>query len=51
MVARTQDEFKGQIIHSTEFKSGKDMIGKKVVVIGACTSGAGLTLRIIVYRF
>ncbi|GJE89306.1 Flavin-containing monooxygenase [Phanerochaete sordida] len=33
-----QDEFKGPIIHSTEFKSGKDMVGKKVVIIGACTS-------------
>ncbi|KDQ51395.1 hypothetical protein JAAARDRAFT_140378 [Jaapia argillacea MUCL 33604] len=33
------DEFEGQILHSSEHKSARDHIGKKVVVIGACTSG------------
>ncbi|KAK7054240.1 hypothetical protein R3P38DRAFT_2856057 [Favolaschia claudopus] len=32
------DEFKGQILHSTQHKKATDHIGKKVVVIGACTS-------------
>ena len=34
-----QDEFKGQILHSCEHKCATDHLGKKVVVIGACTSG------------
>ena len=34
-----RDEFRGQVLHSTQHKSAKDHIGKKVVVIGACTSG------------
>ncbi|KAH9931312.1 FAD/NAD-P-binding domain-containing protein [Fomitopsis serialis] len=34
-----QEEFQGQILHSTQHKSGRDHIGKKVVIIGACTSG------------
>ncbi|EJD04564.1 FAD/NAD-binding domain-containing protein [Fomitiporia mediterranea MF3/22] len=33
------DEFEGRIVHSSKFKSARDNIGKKVVVIGACTSG------------
>ncbi|GJE89350.1 NAD(P)/FAD-dependent oxidoreductase [Phanerochaete sordida] len=33
-----QDDFKGRILHSHEFKSAKDFVGKKVVIIGACTS-------------
>ncbi|KAF9813360.1 hypothetical protein IEO21_05652 [Rhodonia placenta] len=33
-----QDEFQGQILHSTQHKSGRDHIGKKVAVIGAGTS-------------
>ncbi|KAF9007494.1 hypothetical protein BDQ17DRAFT_1388982 [Cyathus striatus] len=32
-------DFKGQILHSTQYKTATDHIGKKVVVIGACTSG------------
>ncbi|KAG7099769.1 hypothetical protein E1B28_001581 [Marasmius oreades] len=32
------DQFKGQIIHSFDHKSAADHAGKKVVVIGACTS-------------
>jgi hypothetical protein len=35
----SQEKFKGQVLHSTEFKHAKDHVGKKVVVIGACTSG------------
>ncbi|KAI6145594.1 FAD/NAD(P)-binding domain-containing protein [Pisolithus tinctorius] len=33
-----QDEFKGQILHSSQHKRATDHLGKKVVVIGACTS-------------
>ncbi|KIK68274.1 hypothetical protein GYMLUDRAFT_154223 [Collybiopsis luxurians FD-317 M1] len=32
------DKFKGQILHSTQHNLASDHIGKKVVVIGACTS-------------
>ncbi|KAJ7178918.1 hypothetical protein C8R46DRAFT_1071884 [Mycena filopes] len=32
------DDFKGQIIHSSQHKKATDHAGKKVVVIGACTS-------------
>ncbi|KAJ6515648.1 hypothetical protein C8R45DRAFT_957213 [Mycena sanguinolenta] len=32
------DEFKGQILHSSQHKKATDHAGKKVVVIGACTS-------------
>ncbi|KAK6992953.1 flavin-containing monooxygenase [Favolaschia claudopus] len=32
------DKFKGQIIHSTQHKRATDHKGKKVVVVGACTS-------------
>ena len=34
-----QDEFEGEILHSTQYKSATDHIGKKVVVVGAGTSG------------
>lgn len=37
------DEFKGQILHSSQHKSARDHIGKKVVVVGACTSGHDLS--------
>ncbi|THG94933.1 hypothetical protein EW145_g8052 [Phellinidium pouzarii] len=33
------DEFGGKIIHSSQHKSARDHVGKKVVVVGACTSG------------
>jgi cation diffusion facilitator CzcD-associated flavoprotein CzcO len=33
------DKFKGTIRHSMEYKKPDGDIGKKVVVIGACTSG------------
>ncbi|KAG6899119.1 hypothetical protein C0993_000645 [Termitomyces sp. T159_Od127] len=33
------DTFKGQILHSTRHKSATDHLGKKVIVVGACTSG------------
>ncbi|KAG5720265.1 Flavin-containing monooxygenase YUCCA3 [Termitomyces sp. T112] len=32
------NSFKGQILHSTRHKSAADHLGKKVVVVGACTS-------------
>ncbi|KAI0089780.1 hypothetical protein BDY19DRAFT_85160 [Irpex rosettiformis] len=32
------DEFKGQILHSTKHDKALDHVGKKVVVVGACTS-------------
>ena len=31
--------FKGQMLHSTQYKRALDLQGKKVVVVGACTSG------------
>lgn len=33
-----QDDFKGQILHSTKHNLATDHAGKKVVVVGACTS-------------
>ncbi|EKM60228.1 uncharacterized protein PHACADRAFT_109630 [Phanerochaete carnosa HHB-10118-sp] len=33
-----QESFQGQLMHSTEFKSAQGLSGKRVVVIGACTS-------------
>ncbi|TFY53862.1 hypothetical protein EVJ58_g9204 [Rhodofomes roseus] len=33
-----QEEFQGQLLHSTSHKSARDYRGKKVVIIGACTS-------------
>jgi cation diffusion facilitator CzcD-associated flavoprotein CzcO len=42
-----KDVFKGQILHSMNLKTVTEHIGKKVVVIGACTSGAWMFLRLI----
>ncbi|KAH8092245.1 hypothetical protein BXZ70DRAFT_465945 [Cristinia sonorae] len=33
-----RDTFQGQVLHSTEHRSAKDHLGKKVVIVGACTS-------------
>ncbi|KAJ6605473.1 hypothetical protein DFH09DRAFT_1242201 [Mycena vulgaris] len=33
------DRFKGTLLHSTQHKRATDHAGKKIVVIGACTSG------------
>ncbi|KAL4247718.1 hypothetical protein ABKN59_008249 [Abortiporus biennis] len=33
-----KEEFQGQVLHSTEHKKAKDHLGKKVVIVGACTS-------------
>ncbi|KZT00875.1 FAD/NAD-P-binding domain-containing protein [Laetiporus sulphureus 93-53] len=33
-----QEEFQGQILHSTQHKSARDHLGKKVVLIGSATS-------------
>ncbi|KAI6145597.1 FAD/NAD(P)-binding domain-containing protein [Pisolithus tinctorius] len=33
-----QDEFKGQVLHASKYKLATDHLGKKVVVVGACTS-------------
>lgn len=33
------DEFGGQILHSAQHNKATDHAGKKVVVVGACTSG------------
>ncbi|KAF8643204.1 hypothetical protein AX16_009161 [Volvariella volvacea WC 439] len=32
------DKFKGQILHSSQYKKATDHAGKKVVVVGSCTS-------------
>ena len=34
-----RDKFKGTVLHSSQHKSASDHAGKKVLVIGACTSG------------
>ncbi|EKM50761.1 uncharacterized protein PHACADRAFT_153015 [Phanerochaete carnosa HHB-10118-sp] len=34
-----QDDFKGQLLHSSEFKTAKGLEGKKVIIVGACSSG------------
>ncbi|KAF9448561.1 FAD/NAD(P)-binding domain-containing protein [Macrolepiota fuliginosa MF-IS2] len=36
------DKFKGQILHSTQHKKATDHLGKKVVLIGSCTSAHDL---------
>ncbi|KAI0770913.1 FAD/NAD-P-binding domain-containing protein [Trametes elegans] len=33
-----REEYQGQVLHSTQHNSAKDHIGKKVLVVGACTS-------------
>lgn len=38
-----KEKFKGQVLHSTQHKRALDHEGKKVVVVGACTSGETLT--------
>ncbi|KAJ7730607.1 hypothetical protein DFH07DRAFT_848634 [Mycena maculata] len=38
------DRFKGQILHSTQHKRATDHAGKKVVVMGACTSAHDLAV-------
>ncbi|KAI6046326.1 FAD/NAD(P)-binding domain-containing protein [Pisolithus marmoratus] len=37
-----QAEFKGQVIHSSQHIRAIDHLGKKVVVVGACTAGHGI---------
>jgi cation diffusion facilitator CzcD-associated flavoprotein CzcO len=39
LVYLVQDVFEGQICHSTGFKRATDHLGKKVVVVGAGSSG------------
>ncbi|KAF8131847.1 hypothetical protein EV363DRAFT_1449544 [Boletus edulis] len=34
-----KEDFKGEAVHSSEFTSAANYIGKKAVVVGACTSG------------
>jgi len=34
-----QDKFKGQVVHTSKFKSAKENTGKRVLVVGAGTSG------------
>jgi len=34
-----RENFKGEVVHSSEFTSASRYIGKKAVVVGACTSG------------
>lgn len=44
-----QEDFKGQVLHSTEHKSWKDHVGKKVFVVGACVSGTSALYLYICY--
>ena len=39
VVSVQQDTFEGKLIHSSKHVSAREHKGKKVVVIGACTSG------------
>jgi cation diffusion facilitator CzcD-associated flavoprotein CzcO len=39
LTLRVQEEFKGTIVHSGHYTKAKDYEGKKVIVVGACTSG------------
>lgn len=39
-----KDIFKGQALHSLEHKKATDHAGKKVVVIGSCTSGKSILI-------
>ncbi|KAI0314545.1 hypothetical protein OF83DRAFT_1165187 [Amylostereum chailletii] len=39
------DEYKGKIVHSGAFTTGRDYVGKKVVVVGACTSDVTMFQR------
>jgi len=39
-----QKEFEGELIHSLQYTTAKKYAGKKVVVIGACTSGHDISL-------
>lgn len=34
-----KEKFRGQILHSVQYKRATDHVGRKVVVVGACTSG------------
>ncbi|KAF7310130.1 hypothetical protein MIND_00386400 [Mycena indigotica] len=40
-------EFKGTIIHSTQHKRAADFAGKKVVVVGACTSAHDIASELV----
>ncbi|KAJ3783361.1 hypothetical protein GGU10DRAFT_296283 [Lentinula aff. detonsa] len=40
------ESFKGQILHSSQYKMASEFVGKKVVVIGACTSAHDITADI-----
>lgn len=39
-----RDLFRGRVLHSREFKSGRDFKGKRVLVVGAGNSGAEIAL-------
>jgi len=34
-----QEEFGGEVIHAFEYTTAKKYVGKKVIVVGAATSG------------
>lgn len=34
-----QEDFNGEAIHSSEYTTAKKYVGKKVIVVGAATSG------------
>ncbi|KDQ16836.1 hypothetical protein BOTBODRAFT_53899 [Botryobasidium botryosum FD-172 SS1] len=38
------DRFQGPVMHSSQFKNGKEFGGKKVVVVGACNSAMDISL-------
>lgn len=39
-----EEKFQGELLHSTSYRSAARFIGKKVVIVGACTSGTSIIL-------
>ncbi|KAH0828140.1 hypothetical protein J3R83DRAFT_3828 [Lanmaoa asiatica] len=37
-----KEDFKGEVVHSSEFTSASNYVGKKAVIVGACTSSHDL---------
>ena len=44
-----QDSFTGRTMHSTSYKTAKDHVDKKVVIIGSCCSGQENMLCLLVF--
>jgi cation diffusion facilitator CzcD-associated flavoprotein CzcO len=44
LTLKVQEEFKGVIVHAGNYTKAKDYEGKKVIVVGACTSGMPISV-------